>query len=92
MARKGTESVTMYTTRDRQLREAFEVVHDHYGKDTYSQSGVLAELVKDKRREISEGRTRRHQIAGMREDITALTGRVAALESLVSDLVEEIKR
>jgi hypothetical protein len=92
MARKGTESVTMYTTRDRQLREAFEVVHDHYGKDTYSQSGVLAELVKDKRREISEGRTRRHQIAGMREDIAALTGRVAALESLVSDLVEEMKR
>jgi polyhydroxyalkanoate synthesis regulator phasin len=68
------------------------VVHDHYGKDTYSQSGVLAELVKDKRREISEGRTRRHQIAGMREDIAALTGRVAALESLVSDLVEEMKR
>jgi hypothetical protein len=92
MARKGTESVTMYTTRDRQLREAFEVVHDHYGRDTYSQSGVLAELVKDKRREISEGRTRRHQIAGMREDIAAMDKRLAALESLVSDLVEELKR
>jgi hypothetical protein len=92
MARKGTESVTMYTTRDRQLREAFEVVHDHYGRDTYSQSGVLAELVKDKRREISEGRTRRHQIAGMREDIAAMDKRLAALESLVGDLVEELKR
>jgi hypothetical protein len=73
-------------------RELVGKVHDHYGRDTYSQSGVLAELVKDKRREISEGRTRRHQIAGMREDIAAMDKRLAALESLVSDLVEELKR
>lgn len=91
MARKGTKLIAMYTTKEPELQAAFERVHAHYG-ETYSQSGVLAELVRRKDEEVRAGGTRRDQIAGMREDITALTGRVAALESLVGDLVEELKR
>jgi hypothetical protein len=92
MARKGTKAIVMYTTREPELEAAFVRVHHHMGIDTYSRSGVMAELVRRKDEEVRAGSTRRDQIAGMREDIAALTGRVTALESLVGDLVEELKR
>jgi hypothetical protein len=91
MARHGTKSVVMYTTKEPELQLAFERVHDHIGR-TYTQSGILAELVRRKDEEIKAGGTRRDQIAGMREDITALTGRVTARETLIEELVAELKR
>jgi hypothetical protein len=92
MARKGTVTYVMYATKEPELQAAFERVHEHLGKETYSRSGVIADLVKRKDEEIRSGLTRRDQIAGMREDIVVMDKRLAALESLVSDLVEELKR
>lgn len=89
MARIQTSVRSMYG--DPELDADFESVHDHYGRN-YKVTEVLRQLVRDKAREIKNGHTRRDQIAGMREDITVLTSRVAALESLVGDLVEELKR
>jgi polyhydroxyalkanoate synthesis regulator phasin len=74
---------------NRELVGKFENVQNHLGKGI---SQALAHLVEAKDIEIRDGLTRRDQIAGMREDIAALTGRVTALESLVGDLVEELKR
>lgn len=70
---------------DEAIDAAFERVHNHYGQD-YKVTEVLRNLVRDKAREIGGELTRRDQIAGMREDITALSERVAALERAVADL------
>ena len=89
MARIGTSVRTMYG--DPELDADFEKVHDHFGRN-YKVTEVLRQLVRDKSREINNGHTRRDQIAGMREDIAVLTQRVASLESLVDELVTELKK
>jgi hypothetical protein len=91
MARHGTKSIVMYTTKEPELQAAFERVHDHMGR-TYTQSGILAELVRRKNEEIQAGGTRRDQVAGLREDITALTARMLALEVMFDTLFMELKR
>lgn len=76
---------------DAEIDAAFERVHNHYGRD-YKVTEVLRNLVRDKDREISNGETRRDQVRMMRDDIVALTGRVTALESLMDELVTELRK
>lgn len=70
-----------------ELVEAFGRVRAHLGKGA---SQTIAHLVEAKDSEIADGLTRRDQIAGMREDIAALTGRVASLESLMEEFIAEL--
>jgi hypothetical protein len=74
---------------NRELVEKFGRVQSHVGKGI---SQTIVHLVEAKDAEIADGLTRRDQIAGMREDIAAMDKRLAVLESLVGDLVEELKR
>lgn len=89
MAKTHTSVRHMYG--DSELDQDFEVVHEHYGRN-YKVTEVLRQLTRDKAREIKNGLTRRDQIAGMREDIAALSLRMASLETLVDELVTEMKR
>lgn len=82
MARQGTEAISMYNNTA-EKRRAFQVVKAHYGEG-YSNSEILADLVRKKADDIENGDTRRSQIKELRGDILALT-------SIVNQLVNRVE-